>query len=316
MPTMQSEYSIIDVFTSEPGGGNAAAVVLDADGLDDVRMQAIAADFNLSETTFVLPASTERRQASTGGGPAAARLRFRWFTPTIEVSMCGHATIAGVYSLAEAGRLSLSDGGSATVEIETRSGLLTAFVEPLPGGTTWMIWLDLIDPTLVHQLLPEEELTRSLGLEPETLDRSFPPVRSQDGDVLLFVRDVESLNGAAPDFAVLGDLLERLDVRGLALATVNTLAPSIHLQSRFFAPTAGVNEDPVTGSVHGPLAAYFVQRGHVPLHDGLAALTCIQGIPGGRTGLIHALVQPQAGGVTAVRIGGRAVTTRSGTLQL
>ena len=316
MLAMQSPYSIIDVFTSEPGGGNAAAVVLDADGLDDVRMQAIAAEFNLSETTFVLPPSEEDRGSSVGGGSVVARVRFRWFTPTVEVAMCGHATIAGVHALAEAGRLTLSDGGSANIEIETRSGLLTAFVEPLPGDCTWMIWLDLIDPTLVEQPLPEEELTSSLGLPPEALDPSFPPVRSQDGDVLLFVRDVQSLNEAAPDFARLGAQLKRLELRGLSLATVNTLSPSIHVHSRFFAPTAGVDEDPVTGSVHGPLAAYVVHRGHVPLHDGLAALTCVQGIPGGRTGLIHALVQPQAGGVTAVRIGGRAVTTRGGTLQL
>jgi PhzF family phenazine biosynthesis protein len=108
--------------------------------------------------------------------------------------------------------------------------------------------------------------------------------------------------------------LDRDGVRGLCLATVKTLTPSITVQSRFFAPTAGINEDPVTGSVHGPLAAYVVKHGLVPLHDGLAGLMCTQAKPGGRGGLVNALVQPQDNDVYAVRIGGRAVTAMRGTL--
>ena len=105
-------------------------------------------------------------------------------------------------------------------------------------------------------------------------------------------------------------------LRGLSLATVNTLTPSIHVQSRFFAPTCGVDEDPVTGSVHGPLAAYLVGQGRVPIQDGLAGLSCVQGIPGGRTGLVHALVREDGVGGYRVRIAGRAVTVMTGALNV
>jgi PhzF family phenazine biosynthesis protein len=134
--------------------------------------------------------------------------------------------------------------------------------------------------------------------------------------MLVFVRDFQTLSEARPDFPQLASLLTRCGLRGLCLATVKTLTPSINVQSRFFAPTAGVDEDPVTGSVHGPLSAYLVKHGLVPLQEGLAGLTCTQAKAGGRAGLIHALVQPQGNDVYAVRIGGRAVTTMRGTLTL
>ena len=230
--------------------------------------------------------------------------------------MCGHATIAGVHALVEIGRIPVKEvGETSVVHIETRSGLLTAYVERIPGTESGrMIWLDLIDPILTPQNLSLEQLAEALRLPADAFDQSMPPMRSQDGDVLVFVGEVAALNDARPDFAKLIMLLERHDLRGLSLATTNTLTPSINVQSRFFAPTAGVNEDPVTGSVHGPLAAYLVQQGCVPIHDGLAGLTCVQGIPGRRSGLVNALVQPMDGGGHAVRIGGRAITVMKGVI--
>lgn len=357
---MERPYYVIDAFAS-PGAagftGNPAAVVMEAGGLTDEQMQAIAGEFNLSETTFVLPpskpgssntASAGETQVTKGGDSArrfdnshstatlhrpdnsrcvdesptadalhTADVRFRWFTPTIEVNMCGHATIAGAHALMESGRLQPRGAGkNATVRIETKSGLLTAFVEPIPGGEERMIWLDLIDPTLTPQTLDEPELAAALGLGVDTFESSLPAVRTQDADVLLFVKDFQILNESRPDFTRLARLLDRDGVRGLCLATVKTLTPSITVQSRFFAPAAGIDEDPVTGSVHGPLAAYVVKHGLVPLHDGLAGLMCTQAKPGGRGGLVNALVQPQDNDVYAVRIGGRAVTTMRGTLIL
>ena len=100
----------------------------------------------------------------------------------------------------------------------------------------------------------------------------------------------------------------------MSLATIKTLTPSIHVQSRFFAPAAGVDEDPVTGSVHGPLAAYVVQQGFVPMHDDLAGLTCVQSRAGGRGGLLNALVQKQGENEYAVRIGGRTFVSMTGSL--
>jgi PhzF family phenazine biosynthesis protein len=315
---MERRYYVIDVFASAAFSGNPAAVVLDARGMDDAQMQAVAAEFNLSETTFILaPSDPPGLQNVNPGDTLDLAVRFRWFTPTTEVAMCGHATVAGVHALVESGRLLVrEEAQSAAVRIETRSGTLTASVERIPGNETgWMIWLDLIDPILEPQPLVKAELASVLGLSVDAFQSSPPVVRTQDCDVLVFVRDVATLNDATPDFAMLTELLNRNRLRGLCLATVNTLTPSINVQSRFFAPTVGVDEDPVTGSVHGPLVVQLVKQGLVPVHDdGIAALTCVQGKPGSRAGLLYALVQRKEDDVHAVRIGGRAVTTMRGTL--
>ena len=146
---MRRQYYVIDAFTRERFAGNPAAVVLDTDGLDDLEMQQIAAEFNLSETTFVLPPQT-----------AEAAVRFRWFTPTTEVSMCGHATIAGVHALLESSRFRLDDAESTALGIDTLSGSLKAYVEAIPGKVPGqMIWLDLPSPRLENHPLDIEELS-------------------------------------------------------------------------------------------------------------------------------------------------------------
>ncbi len=314
-------YYVVDAFTAQPFAGNAAAVVLDCEGLDDADMQAIAAEFNLSETTFVLPPSTLDPSGNTG--EAAHEVRFRWFTPGMEVDMCGHATIAGVRALAESGRLRTpADGESVRVRIETRSGWLTAFLERLPGDEAgWMIWLDLIDPRLHEHPLERARLAEVLRLPVDAFEcsisackKALPVVETQDRDVLVFVKDTQALGDARPDFAALGDWMRKERLRGMSLATTKTLTPSIHVQSRFFAPAAGIDEDPVTGSVHGPLAAYVVQQGFVPIHGDLAGLTCVQSKAGGRAGLINALVQQQGVNEYAVRIGGRTFVSMVGSL--
>ncbi len=308
---MERLYYVIDAFSHERFGGNPAAVVLDAEGLTDTQMQRIAAEFNLSETTFVLLPGTKAKN-----GSAATTVRFRWFTPLAEVSMCGHATIAGVHALVESGELALGKSeGLATVRIETVSGLLTAYVEPIPNKQDRrMIWLELRPPTLEPKLIDRTELAAVLRISPDGFEASLPIMATQDADLIVFVRGMKTLNEAEPDFTAMSALILRERLRGMSLATVNTVTPSISMQSRFFAPTFGVDEDPVTGSVHGPLAAYLAKHGLIPLHNGVGGFMAVQGKPGGRTGLVSALVEPKADGTFAVRIAGEAVTTMRGVL--
>jgi trans-2,3-dihydro-3-hydroxyanthranilate isomerase len=307
MPVMSRAYRVVDVFTDRPFTGNPAAVVLDAGGLNEAQMSAVAAELNLSETTFVFSLEAER-----SGVP---RFRFRWFTPSVEATMCGHATIAGVHALFEDGRLEFGAGPeSGRIDIETRSGPLVAWLESLPASPDrQMIWLELRPPRLEPCPVDRTAMAAALRVSPETFD-DLPTVRTQDGDLLVFVRDAALLNDARPDFSALNEWLLRQGLRGLSLATVRTLSPTISVQSRFFAPPVGIDEDPVTGSVHGPLAVYLVRHGLVPVHDGTAGMMCVQGKPGGRTGVVYALVD--VGGQTGyrVRIGGHAVTTMRGTL--
>ena len=321
---MSRPYYVVDAFTSQRYAGNPAAVVLDAEGLDDAQMQAIAAEFNLSETTFVLPPEAMQREIAGGSSAenagakarGSALVRFRWFTPSCEVDMCGHATIAGLHTLVESGRVAHAGHETSTiVRIETKSGLLTGFIESIPGANEErMLWLELIKPRLNDHAIPVTALAEVLGLGTDAFETSLPPARTQDRDLLVFVKNFMVLNDARPDFGGLAELLNGQGLRGLGLATVHTLTPSVHVQSRFFAPNVGINEDPVTGSIHGPLAAYLVAHGLVPTRDGMAGLSCVQAKAGGRAGLVQALVQTEVDGSYNVRIGGQAVTTMHGTL--
>jgi len=308
---MGYDYSIVDSFTSEPGMGNPAAVVLDARGLADDRMQEIAARFNVSETAFVLPAE---KGASAGGEDMS--VRFRWFSPTVEVGLCGHATVAGLYALYDSGRLDpWRDDPAIHIRIETRSGDLDGFIEKNPGGgDRRMIWLTLPPPRLSPFEPDWSGLASAMAMDCNAFAKSVPPVRTRDDDLIVFVRDVATLNAIVPDFDRLGLFLAGCNARGLSLATTSTLTPSLHVQSRFFAPNLGVNEDPVTGSVTGPLAVHLVREGKVAMDEQVAAIACAQGIPGGRTGLVYALVTRNDQNEYDVRIGGNACVVDRGTL--
>jgi PhzF family phenazine biosynthesis protein len=303
--TMELDYAVVDVFTDARYSGNPAAVVLGAESLSDRQMAAIAREFNLSETTFVLPSDS----------PDAA-VRFRWFTPGAEVDLCGHATLAGVHTLLEQGRFSsLTTDPDALLPIQTRSGTLTSRVDALPNKpNALLIWLDLPKPKLTPARLNTDQLARLLGATLADVDRSLPVMKTQDDDLILFVHELVILQGLEPDFAQLARLCTRHRIRGVCVASLQTLADSVHVQSRFFAPAVGVAEDPVTGSVHGPLATYLVVNELVPFVGNTAAVNCLQAEAGGRAGTVRALVTQHRGEGYAVRIAGQCMTTMQGRL--
>jgi trans-2,3-dihydro-3-hydroxyanthranilate isomerase len=155
----------------------------------------------------------------------------------------------------------------------------------------------------------------ALGIELGDLDSSVPLTRTRDNDVIAVVRRYETLNNIRPDLGLLNAWQERNKVRGVLVSTLNTLSESVHVQSRFFAPASGVPEDPVTGSVHGPLGTLLVVQEMVPLVDNSAALICLQGIPGGRMGMVHIAVKASSSGYD-VAIAGSCVTTMRGELNV
>ncbi len=313
---MKREYYVIDAFTNNAFDGNPAAVILHAESLTDEQMLTIAAEFNLSETTFITKVQPNPHLDNSEKEDETAKLRFRWCTPTTEVDMCGHATLAGVHALIESDQLPAPTlDGSVRLLIDTRCGTLIAHIETLPNTPNrHTIWLDLISPTIQKISLPENDLAQYLNMPTDAYNRDLPPALTQDRDAIVFVKDFSILNDIKPDFKQLTALLEKHDLRGLSVATIATLTPSIHVQSRFFAPTCGIIEDPVTGSVHGPLGVYLVEHGVITMQDNVAGMQCTQGIPGGRTGLVWVLVRSDPSGSLSVRIGGQAVTTMRGSL--
>lgn len=299
-------FRLVDAFAFEPFTGNPAGVVLDASGLDDPCMQAIAREINASETTFVLPPTR-----------SDAAVRFRWFTPGCEVSFCGHATLAGVHALIEDGRFARDMRGPAIVlPIETASGVLTVRTENQDHARAKCIyWLDMPNAALRPPRVPVQQLLPLLGRDESELDMRLPLAMTAENDVIIGFSELLSVLEMRPDFSRLGEYCEKNRLRGVLVTSLQTLSPTVACHSRFFAPAAGINEDPVTGSVHGPLAAYLVRKELVPLIDGKAGFQAAQGEPGGRTGILR-IVATRDGDDVHVRVGGACVTTLRGTIIL
>ncbi len=279
----------VDAFTDRPYAGNPAAVVLDAGGLNEAQMRAIAREMNLSETAYLSPADMP-----------GADYRLRWFTPTVEVDFCGHATVATVHAMNQAGLLR----GQRAV-FQTRKGLLPVAVE---GG---LIWLQPPVPEL-HPLEGDlGELFAALGIAPADVADWASPVLGGERDVIVPCRRLDVLRHARTNFSSLLILGKEHGWRAFCLTTLETIEPGSSLHSRFFAPQSGVPEDPVTGSVHASLGVYVTGAGQAP--DRFLAE---QGDFVGRPGRLHVVVERERPGSPprSVRIGGRAVTVLQGEL--
>lgn len=212
----------VDSFTRVPFRGNPAAVCL-LDSLDDRSwMQAIAAEINLSETAFLAPIQPHR-------------YRLRWFTPTVEVDLCGHATLASAHILREV----YQEPGP--IEFETLSGTLIAdFNGP-------MIQLDFPRTDAVESNLPDL-IVDALKLQPLFAGRTIH-------DYLIQVADAEKIRNCEPNFS----LLKQTGIRGVMI-TAESDDPAYDFISRFFVPGAGIDEDPVTGSAHCALIPFWAKR--------------------------------------------------------
>jgi len=215
----------IDAFTSEAFRGNPAAVCLLDRERDASWMQNVAAEMNLSETAFLLPASDGLSAANTG-------YSLRWFTPAVEVALCGHATLASAHALWE-------EHGLGSARFHTKSGLLTA----TRNG-------DLIE--LDFPATREDPAEAPAGLL-ESLGVTDPVyVGRNKFDYLVEVASEEIVRNLDPDHAQ----LRKIPVRGVIVTSRATMQDADFV-SRFFAPGSGVDEDPVTGSAHCCLAPYW-----------------------------------------------------------
>lgn len=222
------ECFVVSAFTDRPFSGNPAAVCLLDQPRPDTWLQAVAADFNLSETAFLLPLANGRWQ-------------LRWFTPTVEVDLCGHATLASAHVLWREKKIA-----TEVLEFETRSGVLTA--QQRNGLQTGeQIALDF----------PASEL-QPVTVQPHWQDavqgKAINAVRGRQ-DLLLELQTEQQVRDFVPDFAA----IKQLPARGLII-TARSQTGDADFVSRFFAPGVGVDEDPVTGSAHCILGPYWGQQ--------------------------------------------------------
>lgn len=213
----------VDAFTSVPFKGNPAGVCILDGPAGEEWMQSVALEMNLAETAFLYR--------------SGERYNLRWFTPTVEVDLCGHATLASAHVLWETGLLA----HNCKAEFDTRSGLLTAWAD---NGA---IEMDFPKDEEKECDLPVE-LGQALGVKPLYTGRAT-------FDYILELESENAVEGLKPDF----DLLKKVPMRGVMVTSL-TDSDKYDFVSRFFAPSAGINEDHATGSAHCCLGPYWEKR--------------------------------------------------------
>jgi trans-2,3-dihydro-3-hydroxyanthranilate isomerase len=295
---MDHKYFIVDVFADEPLTGNPLAVVPDADGLTAAQMRAIATEFNLSETTFLVRPST-----------SAAAWRLRSFTPGgVEVGGAGHNALGAWIWLATAGRVQPSDH-PYTQEI---GGSLLEVNVALDDQRRVLVSMEQSPPAYGATVSDRAALAAGLGLEPDDLSATQPAqvVSTGAGHLLIEAASRAAVDRAAVDSARLLAVLRAAGGEGAYLYCLYPLRPQSGAvaYARFFNPTVGIAEDPATGTAAGPLAAALVARGIAA--DGAAAVI-EQGYRMGRPSRIKIQV---AG--PRIRIAGQGLVVADGTLHL
>jgi PhzF family phenazine biosynthesis protein len=291
----------VDAFTTTPQTGNPAGVVLEAKHLSEQQMQSIAREMNLSETAFILPPTKPD-----------ADLKIRWFTPTTEVPLCGHATIASFHALAQVGKLGMGKDGNYNFRLETASGILPVEVTKEDHHTSIMFGLKI--PSFERVLHYKIDVVRVIDLQLSDFDNRFPLLRTDY--LYVGVKRLHTLFTMKPDFLGLAHFLTVRKLSGVCVFTMETVDRDSKVHSRFFAPNCGINEDPVTGSAHGPLAVHLFDTGFLEMRDGQCTFQGEQGDAIGRRGRVQVELLVDENKPTSVRIGGNAVVVLEGELLL
>jgi trans-2,3-dihydro-3-hydroxyanthranilate isomerase len=298
--TMQLEFITVDVFTATKFGGNPLAVVLDARGLAGAQMQAIATEFNLAETTFVLPPQDPAHTAQV-----------RIFTPHAEMLFAGHPNVGTAFVLAVEGKAA----ANTPLVFEEKAGLVR---------------LDLIaegGAVIGAKLKPPQPLQRGLAIAPDliaaacSLDAAaietaaHTPCVASCGTRFVFaeLKTRAALAEAQPRRDVFATRL-KADIATGILLYVKEQSGGADIQARMFAPLFGVPEDPATGSANVVLVGLLASLR--PERDLTLDLRIAQGVDMGRPSLLEAAAEKRDGEITALSIGGRCVPMMRGTLDL
>ena len=302
---MRYRYAICDVFTDRLFGGNPLAVLPDAQGLSDRRMQQIAREFNFSESTFVLPPE------------AGNTRRVRIFTPTKEIPFAGHPNVGTAFVLAATGKLGPDAAASTTVRFEEGAGVVPVAITGRGAGS-FFCELTAPEPLTLGEPLPVSEVAAALSLRPEDLDtRAHPPRTASVG--LPFVMAQLADRGALERARSNGAALDPLVARGVIPDILFYVRPEkardeFDVRARMFAPLDGVPEDPATGSANTALAALLASLD--PKADGELRYRIAQGVEMGRPSVLEARVEKKGGAITAARIGGTSVLVSEGWIEI
>lgn len=299
----QLRFATVDVFTDRQFCGNPLAVVLDADGLSTEQMQAIAAEFNLAETAFVLaPAST------------AHTARVRIFTPRAEMPFAGHPNIGTAFVLAREAELAGRPVEDEALRFEEIAGLVT--IELTKDEHVVGARLRAPAPLSRDEEIPVETVAEACAIPADAIETvNHPPVIAGCGAafVIAELKHRAALASARPRAEAFSRHVPRDRAAGVYLYA-QTPAADVDIQSRMFAPLHGIAEDPATGSAAVALAGLLAQL--APERDLRLSTTIGQGFDMGRPSILEAAAIKTDGSVTDTFVGGTCVPVMRGVLEM
>lgn len=291
----------VDAFTKTSLTGNPAGVVTNADGLTDQQMQQLARELNNSETAFILPATDPK-----------ADFQIRFFTPTTEVPICGHATIGANFVRAVENNLS-----SQQVIQQTKIGNLP--IDITKQTDRYQITMTQ-GKSSVENPLPAKTASRilhALGLDNDQRNLNCPMAIASTGNpkVMIGLNSLTTLNDLTPNLEELKQISQEINCNGY-FVFVMTPDETALVHGRMYSPASGINEDPVTGNANGPLGAYLIKYGLVTPTDNYFEFTAIQGEKIHRAGSMKVRIFLDNGVPTKIQIVGDAVIAFATTIEL
>lgn len=269
----------VNAFTDSIRGGNPAGVVLNSPKLTGKQMAYVSKVLNVSETAFVFPSRK-------------ADYKVRFFSPEIEVDLCGHATIATFFVMA------LEGLKKSVITQETKAGILPVSIEF--SNSVNRVMMNQGGPILKDIYLDISEIAGSLKISEKNIDNTLPKQKVSTGlfTLPICIKSYDVLKSIKPDFDEIKKICNNLGIGSFHLFTFDTLEPESVYHARNFAPVYGINEDPVTGTANGAVCSYLLKNKIVKGNS----FVCEQGDIIGRPGRVFVEIDEDS-----VRVGGRAV---------
>lgn len=282
----------VDAFTKERFRGNPAGVVVNADGLNETQMKQIARELNNSETAFLFSPDDNDSDGL-----------IRYFTPTSEVPICGHATIAAMYAKAIENNLD-----SCILRFKTKVGTLPFEIVKADEDYQVIMTQGKFELSPAFDTRTTQQILAALGLDHSDTDERCPVQIASTGHskVMIGIKSRQKLNELNPDYSSLITLSKQLNCNGYFVFTFDSDDKDIFTHGRMFAPAIGINEDPVTGNANGPLGGYLIQNKLVSFQKNLFEFKGKQGEKLNRPGVINVSVRIENDLPVLIKIKGNA----------
>jgi len=278
---MKINVKRVNAFTDKIDGGNPAGVLFNSPQLTNSQMAFITKELKVSETAFVYPSNK-------------ADYKIRFFSPDIEVDLCGHATISTFYTMALENRLNKN-----SIKMETIAGILPIDIEYNPDGDIKKVMMTQAKPVLKDIFLDISFIADSLNISPEEINQKMPLQKVSTGLFTLpvCIKSYDVLKNMKPDFKKIKKICKENGFGSYHVFTFETSEPKSLYHARNFAPLYAIDEDPVTGTANGAVCSYLVKNGVIEQ----GSFVCEQGDITGRKGRVFVEIKNEK-----VRVGGIA----------